>query len=472
MRNTATNHSYVVDIVVLRELLALVSRSITRQDGSELREFIASRRQAYAHLSDAEPTRLEPDKLVTALADIARLEHSPFAWRPEARALLEAARMTSTRPRDVCRKAFERLVHGTWRLRKFIEFGGPDIILMDEVGIVSRALAALDHFDLSARRATDGVPGLDELLADEDLIPAALASSYVADCEGSAMGLLVTVPFVQGPELFPRPTDPGRIPGWKRFLGSGRYISPPRVALGADIARAARRAIAFRQWVEQDLQLGRRERKMLLWGLEEHISWLNFAARNRHAVVEWVVPDASEGSELALSSSLRALPTEFPAFLEPPPLASSATSSADVYVGLHRVEGRPPAWLRGQTPAPEYPPPLSWVERLVLRYRVQLLSGVLWIFCGTAAVLFLRSGLPWFAALQVTPDKSVAELNARHSERLPEPDRGRRLPLPPGDEAHADREARRHAEELYERLGRGDDLAGAPIRVGRGDGGL
>jgi hypothetical protein len=361
MLKPALNHSYVVDVVVLRDLQRVVVRAIARRDGSELREFVMSRRAAYGSLIDAETIRLEPKQLVTALSDIGVLERSTIAARPEARDLLAAARTTDTHSRDVCRSAFERLVPRAERLRRFMHLKAPDFLIMSEVKLVSQALGALDRFDFTMRSSADSEP---PTLDDEDLVEAALACSYVADSDRS-VGLGVARPFLRAPELFPRPSDIELIPGWERFCGSVPYISPPRLVWGAGIAATARRVIAFRQFVEQDLTVDGREKEEFLRDLGQYIAWLNFATRNRHAVVEWVHPRREDEWRFVMSSSAPrswalpgaphrgdvrveilsgrrdsapqardvadastdVVPLGFPSFLEPPPPQSRPTPS-------------------------------------------------------------------------------------------------------------------------------------------------
>jgi hypothetical protein len=320
----AHNCTCIIDLAVLVKLMVVVARAIAQQDAAELRELIASRRAALADLVDAEPIRLDPPKLVTACADLAAVSRSKIAGTPEVRDLLEAARMMSTRERDVSRRAFESLLAWAARLRRLVELGAPDTILSSEVGLVSKALAAVDHFDFGRRSAS--VRDYPEIWKDEALIPAALAACCVPDARARDLGLCVGRSFVRGSELFPRPTDPASIPGWERFCGSGDYLSPPRLALGANISIAARRVIAFREWVEQDLTIERREKEMTLWGLESHLAGLNFAGRNGHAVVEWTRSDDDEG-EFPEAPRSTAWPQDFPWFLEPAP-APPTTSRA------------------------------------------------------------------------------------------------------------------------------------------------
>jgi hypothetical protein len=299
MLEPALNRSYVVDIVVLCDLVKLVRRAIERRDGSELREFIESREEAYGRLRDAKPVRLEPEKLVTALADIGALERSVIAREPKSRELLQAARMIGTHERDVCKRAFERLGPRAARLRRLVELQAPETILTNEVSMVSEALGALDHFDFSARWRADSEP---LVWGDEELVRFALSRCYVPECEDDEMGLGVGRPFVRNRELFPRPNEPELIPGWERFCGSMPYISPPRAVMGASLSETTLCAIAFRQFAEQDLTASPREKERFLWFLGNHIRCLNYAAQHGHAVVEWVEPHEEDESLFVMSN--------------------------------------------------------------------------------------------------------------------------------------------------------------------------
>ena len=423
----ANNRSYVVDVVVLRDLRALVGRAIARRDGSELREFIASRRAAYMHLRDSKPTRLEPKKLVTALADIGALDRTVLARQPEARALLDAARTTPTHAREVSRDAMERLVSAAERLRTFIQLKAPHFITMTEVRIISNALGAIDTFDFTVRSSANYEP---KVLGDEELVEAALACSYVADAEDSCMGIYVGRPFVRAPELFPRPTDPERMAGWERFCGSVPYISPPRVVYGADIAATSARVVAFSQFVQQDLTLGKREKENALWFIGNHNAWLHYAARNNHAVVEWVRPYDEDAWRFVTSScaprawALPGVPSCGDARLEilakhldPRHRAHGDTAGSpdDLPLGF-------PAFLEPPPRHPEpTPAPAPWhaSERTLLVLEVAAFLGLILFFVSFASVLSSDRGMLFVMRLRHDivarldcPSEHPAELRA------------------------------------------------------------
>jgi hypothetical protein len=279
--------AYIVDRVVLRELEALVARAIGLGDGSLLRDFLQSRRDAYGRLHDIESTPLEPPALINALAQIGSIERYADN-HPEARQLLQAARMTSTRPRDVAKGALASLVKRAQRLQRLVQLAAPAPILMREVAMVADALGALDSFDFSVRetRRSDEEPE-----ADGSLVYECLREIHAADTESIGAALWCGRVFVEGPELFPRPTVLADLARWERFCGSLPRETPPRAATGQELVAVARRVATYRRDVEQDPDLTPKDRDRALTALDYYADGLTLAGQQGHAVIEWLLPD-------------------------------------------------------------------------------------------------------------------------------------------------------------------------------------
>ncbi len=85
--------------------------------------------------------------------------------------------------------------------------------------------------------------------------------------------------------------------GWERFCGSRPYVSRPRVARGSEIVTAARQVAAWRAQVDKEVRMDPNNRRRRVQGLENYLYWLNFAAKNGHPVVKWVLPPDGDDDE-------------------------------------------------------------------------------------------------------------------------------------------------------------------------------
>jgi hypothetical protein len=291
----------VVDPVVLRELEALVARAITAQDGDALREFVASRKQAYAGLEDAEATWLDADAVAKVLAEIGKLPRSSHDDSPAGLRLLELARTTSTRPRYVSKYPYERLLRSAGRLARLVELKAPPRVVEADMSRALGCLESLDTFDYAVRALESEEAARIE---DRDVVDACLWEGYVPGTErvpgypniGTRRenGALSRC-FVKGRVLFPKPNGVEKLALWARFCGDFSTDTPPRVAVGRDIVHAMQGVMALNFAVGKDKALSVRKRQHVAEMLTDYAWCLKSAHEGGHSVVEWM--DAAEADE-------------------------------------------------------------------------------------------------------------------------------------------------------------------------------
>jgi len=289
------HRALIVDPVVLRELEGLLAVALSTGDGTALRDFERSRRAAYARLRDARQTWLDPAVLVKALADIGALARSPLRKTPKGERLLALSRTFATRARYVGKDAYQCLPTRAARLRKLINLQAPDTFLENEVRMVLDALDALDQFDFAVRSMGDGVGRLH----DHELADACLCRTYVAGTEPIGTGdTRLSRRFVEGPEVFPRPTGLHDLASWMRFCGS-LAGKPPRIAVGYEIVETVRRIESSWRQVAEDPARTAEERTQIGKALIRYAKGLNRARMEGNAVVEWLVYDEDAEEYLA-----------------------------------------------------------------------------------------------------------------------------------------------------------------------------
>ncbi len=280
------HQALLVDLVVLRELRALVARAVATEDGTELREFEVSRAAAYARLKDADATLLDANVMTTALAHIATVARCAVRDEPECKRLLEVARTVSTRPRYVSKEAYARLVERAARLGRLIELNAPSTIVEGDVRLVLTAIESLDRLDYHIRRheERDRRPTEDVFLAE-----ACLKMTYLANTRPIGMrdlGGAKSLAFV-GEEAFPRPAGSKQLASWSRFCGSFSPDAPPRVVAGLGLAYTMKAAMMFKEEVLPTRELSTKKRERTGKALIDYAWELKSAHENGRAVVEW-----------------------------------------------------------------------------------------------------------------------------------------------------------------------------------------
>jgi hypothetical protein len=287
------HHAWIVDLVVLRELQALVGRAVATQNGDLLRDFVSSRGAAYARLRDAAATMLDEAVMTSALHDIGGLQGSTVREDPEATRLLELARRVSTRPRYVSKEAYTHLPKRAARLKRLIELNAPANIILGDAKLIFGTLESLDRFDYVVRGREDRTA---EPLADDVLAEACLGKTYVADTHfiGLRDSPVARAFAFVGQEVFPRPTEPGELVRWSRFCGSFAAKWPPRFVGELGLAYTMKGIFDFRETVKKMRELSAKQRKNGDEALIDYAWSLKTAHENGHAVVEWLQPIEDE----------------------------------------------------------------------------------------------------------------------------------------------------------------------------------
>ena len=278
----------IVDASRLHTLQALVADALATDDDSALHDFERSQRRARVRRADAELARLDPQALLTALAQIASVASSSIAESTPGVRLLEAARKTPTHARDVAKNALEKLTARAARLEKLVVLGAPPPILENEAGPVLTALEALDQFDFTTR----GSPGEESDPEGQTVSP---RPHLVREClhaiavDGAQPMSLWEARrarcYVEGPAVFSRPTALESLAAYEALVGSFHPGGQPRLAEGPELASTLRRVRDARGGSDAGAgEPGGNAQE----AFARYAEGQAFAIEHEHAVVEWI----------------------------------------------------------------------------------------------------------------------------------------------------------------------------------------